>query len=126
MNDVTTHSTILKRDDEQRLVYGVVLEPETFDLQEDSCSFDTIQKASHTYLQESRVVGDLHLQSALASVVESYLAPCDFEMNGQQVLKGSWVMVVKVHDPVLWKSVLDGEYTGFSIGGFGERVPCES
>jgi DNA adenine methylase len=119
--DIT--SAIRKRDDERRLVYCVVLEPETVDLQDDIVSFDTIEKASHTFLQRFRVVGDQHCVKADADVVESYLAPVDFEMEGQLVRKGSWVMAIKVHDDELWAAVKSGEYTGFSIGGTAVRVP---
>jgi hypothetical protein len=124
-NSVESVSNIRKMDDEHRLVYCVVLEPDTVDLQEDVVSVETIEKACHTFLVRSRVVGDQHLTKADADVVESYIAPVDFEMEGQLVRKGSWIMAVKVHDEVLWKSVKSGEYSGFSIGGTAIRVPID-
>lgn len=112
-------------DDEKHLVYGVVLEPDSFDLHEDVVSFDTIEKTAHTYLVDARVIGEQHVFKAKAEVVESFLAPVDYMMGEQKVLKGSWVMVVKVHDDELWQAIKNGEYTGFSIGGVGQRIPYD-
>ena len=46
----------------------------------------------------------------------------EFRGEKQVVKKGSWVISVKVISDRLWKMVKDGELTGFSIGGRGERV----
>lgn len=116
---------ITKADDEARIVYGVVLEPHTTDLQGDVLSIDTIENAAHKYLIEHRTVGDNHSQKARAEVVESYLAPADMELGGQKISKGSWVMAVHVIDDELWKSVKSGDYSGFSIGGTGARTKIE-
>ena len=121
-NKTTSHiCPIIKADDEKRLVFGVVLEPHTVDLQGDVLDLDTIEKAAYNYLVSSRVVGDGHSQQAKAEVVESYLAPADMELGGQSISKGSWVMVVHVSDDELWSAVKSGDYTGFSIGGTGAR-----
>lgn len=130
MNDdgsrVEMEAVFKSTNDEKRLVYGVVLEPDTFDLHEDLMSFDTIEMASHTYLEKSRLVGEQHETAAEAVVVESFLAPVDYMMGEQQVKKGSWVMVVKVYSDGLWADIKKGAYTGFSIGGVGRRVPYDS
>jgi len=115
------HAAILKADEEQRLVYGVVLEPDTVDSQGDIISADEIEKAAHRFLVKSRIVGDRHSKKAKAEVVESYIAPMDFEWGGQKVKKGSWILGVHISDDRLWNAVKKGEYTGFSVGGFGIR-----
>lgn len=112
---------ILKQDKEQRLVTGVVMEPDTIDTQGDQVSEDEIQKAAHKFLVQSRVMGLQHKKQAPIDVVESFIAPNDTELGGQQVKKGSWIMTVKVIDDELWKSVKKGTYTGFSIGGYAAR-----
>lgn len=117
----TYQCPILKADEDARMVYGVVLEPHTVDLQGDVLALDTIETAAHKYLVRSRTVGDSHSRQAGAEVVESYLAPADLELGGQTVSMGSWVMGVHVTDGDLWEAVKSGEYTGFSIGGNGER-----
>lgn len=112
---------ILKRNDEKQLVYGIVLEPETVDAQGDIMARDEIENTAHIYLKRSRIVGNNHLMKADASVVQSYIAPTNFSLNGEQVIKGSWVLVVKIEDGELWKQVKAGQYNAFSIGGYGKR-----
>jgi hypothetical protein len=120
------------KDAPKQILYCVVLEPETVDLQKDVTSADEIEKAAHQYLLDSRVVGDSHLKNergtlieANAGVVESFIAPVDFEVGGERILKGSWVIAIKVNDSELWQAVETGDITGVSIGGFGERVQVD-
>jgi len=108
---------------EQQIVYGVVSEPDTVDLQGDRLSESEIRKACHKFMQTSQRIGKEHSGVAKASIIESYIAPTDFKCNGQPVRKGSWIMAVKVHDPSLWQAIKKGEITGFSIAGTGTRTP---
>jgi hypothetical protein len=117
------HAAIFKRDSEKRLVSGVVLEPDKTDHQGDEMTADDIESTAHRFLIQSRVIGDNHSKPAEAELVESYLAPVDFELNGEAVIAGSWVIVVHVLSDILWQDILDGRYTGFSVGGFGDREP---
>ena len=55
-------------------------------------------------------------------IVESYIAPVDFDLNGEQIKKGTWLMGV-VLSPENFEKVQKGELTGFSMGGSGLRVP---
>lgn len=120
----SVYAEIIKADDEKRLVYGVVLEPDGVDAQNDTISKDEIERAAHVYLKDSRTVGDSHKKVAKAAhVVESYIAPTDFELGGQNVKQGTWVMVVKIDDDDTWNRVKNHELTGFSIGGFSKRIP---
>ena len=117
---------ILKADMHKQIVYGVVLAPNEIDAQDDFMTDEDIEATAHNYLTHSRVVGAGHTRPITdAYPVESFIAPQDFEMNGQYglqpVKKGSWVLGVKIKDPEEWQKVLDGEYTGFSVGGIGER-----
>lgn len=112
---------LVAKEDEKRLVYGVVLEPNTVDAQGDIVDEETIEEACHNYMRHYRVVGDRHTNIANADVVESYIAPTDFEVNGQKIKKGSWVLVVYIKDDDLWEKIKAGYYVGYSIGGFGIR-----
>lgn len=116
---------ILKMDNAKQIVYGVVLAPDEIDAQDDFMTSDDIEKAAHKYLADSRVIGSNHSQPIQAHPVESFIAPQDFEMTGQYgnqpVKKGSWVLGVKVTDPHEWEKIVDGDYTGFSVGGVGAR-----
>ena len=116
---------IVKADAEKQIVYGVVLEPDTTDSQNDFMTADEIEKTAHEYMATSRVIGSQHSKPAQAVPVESYIAPMDMDLDGQYgpqvVKKGSWVLAVKVLDPEEWAKVKSGEYTGFSVGGTGQR-----
>lgn len=112
----------------RQIVYGVVLEPDTFDAQDDTISPEEIEKAAHSFLSESRVIGSEHAGEIAAVPVESFVAPQDLQFNdpvyGQQIVrKGSWVLGMKIRDPGQWQKVINGEYAGFSVGGFGLRHP---
>lgn len=123
MTQKTIETRIIKSAAKQ-LLYGVVSEPDTIDLHGDIIEADEIEKAAHEYLRNWRLVGDQHTQVADAEVVESFVAPVDYDApDGTRVRKGSWVMVVKVHAASLWAEIEKGAYTGFSIGGQAERVP---
>jgi hypothetical protein len=114
---------IIKSKGDQQIVYGVVSEPDTIDLQGDRLSREEIEKACHKFMLTSQKIGKEHEGPAKADIIESYIAPLDFTCGGQTVRKGSWVMAVKIHDPDLWAAVKSGDITGFSIAGSGDRTP---
>lgn len=125
MNTVTKNflnRPILKADEEKRLVYGIVLEPDFKDAQGDVITSPEIEKAAHKFIMEGREIGDRHTYQADAKVAESYIAPVDFRMGGQDVKKGTWIIAVKVYDDAIWQKIKAGEYTGFSIGATGTRA----
>jgi DNA adenine methylase len=122
MADVTIEIPILKVDAEERLITGIVLEPDTIDAQNDTVPPHVIKKAAYKFLStynKSTKMGLMHEVFGAIGVelVESYIAPIDFELNGQQITKGSWLMTVHITSDDLWARVKNGEITGFSIGG---------
>jgi uracil-DNA glycosylase family 4 len=123
--DEVIYADIIKADVEKQLVYGIVLEPGSVDAQNDTISADEIERAAHVYLQDSRIVGESHKAKARANVVESYLAPVDFTLGGQNITKGTWVMAVKIKDEKTWNSIKEKKFNGFSIGGFSRRIPVD-
>ena len=117
---------IIKLDDEKQIAYGVVLEPDTVDAQGDRITKEEIEKACYWFMEHSQKFREMHKGGKIdARVVENYLAPQDltFNINGktEKVREGSWIMGVKVYDPETWHKCKSGEYTGFSIGGYGLR-----
>lgn len=111
--------------EEKRLVYGIVLEPETPDSQGDIYSAEEVEAAAHGFMANYQNVGSMHrvLVNDGAEVVESYIAPGDFSVGDQKVQAGTWILVVHVMSDTLWQQVTTGELTGFSIGGYAERTP---
>jgi site-specific DNA-adenine methylase len=110
---------------EERYVLGIVLEPETVDAQQDIYADDTVRNAAHRFMEEFRNVGLMHqgLVNSRVKILESYVAPAAFELDGTQVRKGTWLLAVRVLDDALWEQVRSGELTGFSIGGSAVRKP---
>jgi 8-oxo-dGTP pyrophosphatase MutT (NUDIX family) len=121
----TKFCPIFKAVASQQIVYCVVLTPDEADEQDDFMDADEIEKTAHEYLLKSRVIGSNHTKAIQAAPVESYIAPCDFDGNGQYgpqtVKKGSWCIGIKVFDKDEWKKVEKGEYQGVSVGGLGLR-----
>lgn len=112
---------ITKAEEEQRLVTGIVLQPEVVDAQGDIYSEDVIKEAAHNFLADynaGNVMGFAHKEfDKPIDLCESYVAPSDIELDGKPVKKGTWVMTVKVLDDDIWEKVKAGKVKGFSIGG---------
>ncbi|PNU22877.1 phage portal protein [Bacillus stratosphericus] len=108
---------IAKADDAQRLVYGIVYEPNVADAHGDYMTPEEIEKAAHGFLKDAREIDKQHdFQGGVGEVVELYIAPSDFEMGGEVIKKGSWVLVTKASDEI-WEKIQKGEITGYSMAG---------
>lgn len=124
---------VKKADAHQQVLYGVVLEPNTVDSQDDYMLPNQVEKAAHLYLKkvargkasvsklQHRAQGFFKGKPGVVPV-ESFIAPVDFSYDGKEMIKkGTWVMALHIEDPGIWQDVLDGKYTGLSIGGTGIR-----
>ncbi len=113
-----------KVDAEERIVKGVVYEPDVVDSQGDSASADEIRKACHGFMADSKTLGVMHKETAgpRASIVENYITDNDQRIGNQSVKKGTWMMAAKVHDDKLWNAIKKGDITGFSMGGRAESA----
>jgi hypothetical protein len=119
--DVKTSEQRIIKSSKKHLVYCVVLSPDEEDLQGDVVSAEDIEKACHEFMLDYGYVMDSHTKSANARIVESFIAPTDYQVGAESIKAGSWVATIKVFDVDLWESIEAGEYTGFSIGGVGRR-----
>jgi hypothetical protein len=116
---------INKEDEEQQLVYGVVYEPDVEDAHGDVMSAAEIEKAAHGFVKDARNIDKQHdFESGVGEVVESYIAPADFEIGEHEIVKGSWVLVTKASDEV-WEDIKKGEITGYSMAGTAEIIEKE-
>ncbi|MEC2196360.1 XkdF-like putative serine protease domain-containing protein [Bacillus velezensis] len=116
---------IAKEANEQKLVYGIVYEPDTVDAHGDFMTAAEIEKAAHGFLKDAREIDKQHdFQGGVGEVVESYVAPADFEMNGETIKKGSWVLVTKASEAV-WDEIKKGEITGYSMAGIADIAKQE-
>jgi hypothetical protein len=114
---------------EERIVYGIVLEPETEDSQTDIYSADEVRKAAHGFMEGYRNGNyTAHQHDGLditdqLLVLESFIAPVDFDLDGEPVKKGTWLMSSRILSDTIWEGVKKGEVTGYSIGGDAFRNP---
>jgi hypothetical protein len=115
-----------KDEAEQQLVYGVVYEPDVEDSHGDFMTAPEIEKAAHGFMKDARNIDTQHdFQEGVGEVVESYIAPCDMEIGGHDIAKGSWVLVTKATEEI-WDSIKKGEYTGYSMAGKAETIEKQS
>lgn len=122
---VTKSVTKILKTDEERYVLGVVLSPETQDSQGDIYSHDEVRKAAHGFMESAGGLGRQHSEivTGKLKILESYIAPVDFEADSEKVQKGTWLLGIRVVDDDLWGDIKKGSFTGFSIGGQAFRKP---
>jgi hypothetical protein len=116
-----TFGRILKADADSHFVTGIVYEPMVEDSQGNYMTEDEITKAAYWFAKNGNQVDLQHCFQKCegASVVESYVAKCDMEIEGEPIRKGTWLMTMEISDSDVWDSIQKGEITGFSMGGFG-------
>ena len=111
-------------------MWGVVYEPCNSgdvcktDTQGDFIRPDELRKVAHEYLANSSRIGTHHeklVSQSEATPVESFIAPVDMVVDGEHIIKGSWVLFTAIND-ALWKRAQSGEFGAYSIDGTGVRV----
>ena len=120
---------LIKSEDskEQRTAFGIVLEPETVDGQGDIYSAEVIEEAAHRFMENYQKMGEMHRRLRKdVKVLESFIAPCDMEIQGHKIKKGTWLMKVRILANDLWKRVKNGQLAGFSIGGLAVSEPTSA
>lgn len=74
-------------------------------------------------IKSAQFLDDEHLQvdDHLGTIVESYIAPADLKIDGQEVKKGAWLLGV-VWSESMWNKIKAGDRTGFSMFGTAQRA----
>lgn len=112
------HVKIASVDEEKRVVYGVVIEPEVEDADGNWATEDEILDAAHRFALNGMVLKHEHSQEIQDSlVVETYIAPVDMQIGDETVKSGTWIIGTKVFSDERWNMVKSGQYTGYSLGG---------
>ena len=124
----STLGKILKVDAETHYVTGIVYEPLIEDAHGNFMTESEIRKAAFWFAKNGDKVDLQHSfeQVEGVTVVETYVAPSDMEVEGQPVIKGTWLMTVEVENADVWNKVQKGEVTGFSMGGIGKYSETET
>ena len=105
---------------EEKIIFGAVLVPDEYDGQEHIYSEKEVEKAAHYWMAKFQQMAEMHeddLSELDIQVLESYIAPIEFEINGTMVKKGTWLLKSYVASDELWEKIKSGEYKGYSMGG---------
>ena len=122
---VKSDGEILKRDDEQRIVYGwaSVIEKDgepVVDRQGHMIEEDELVKAVHEFVSESREGKVMHEGGQTSRIVDSIVFTKDLqEAMGINLGQVGWMVGVKVDNDDVWEMSKRGELPMFSIGGSG-------
>lgn len=118
---------VFKVDTDQRLVYGWLSVTEkdgalVVDSQRDVIREDTLVKAVHTLMTDTRAAKVMHSGKRVGEFVEAIVFTRDVQkaLGIDLGLVGAFACL-KVHDDVAWERVKAGELRAFSIGGTGVR-----
>lgn len=124
----STLGKVLKVDADTHYVTGIVYEPLTEDAHGNFMTENEIRKAAYWFAKNGDKVDLQHSfeQVEGVSVVETYVAPSDMDVEGQPVIKGTWLMTVEVENAEIWDKVQKGEVTGFSMGGIGKYSEADT
>ena len=114
---------VTKAGSEERLVTGIVLEPETVDAQGDIYSADEVRWAMYTFMESFQNVGRQHneLVNYGCAVVECWVQRDDTVMESHPIKAGTWMLTLRVMSDEIWADVKSGALSGFSIGGFAQK-----
>jgi hypothetical protein len=118
---------ILKADSPERIVLGIVAEPDVEDSQGDQQTAEEIEKASNWFMEKAQkitiITDENHDNDDFkATLLENYIARVDMSLEGEVIKKGTWLQALRL-DEETWEKVESGELTGFSMAGTAIREP---
>ena len=106
--------------EELKQVTYVAMQPGV-DLHGDFVDVDEIRKAKESFYDSPMRANLFHMtHTDMFRVIESYCIPCDVELSGHKVLKGSWLMTLQVQNEDLWEMIKEDKINGISIGAMAE------
>jgi hypothetical protein len=103
----------------ERYILSAVLIPNHVDSWGTMFPPTTVKNAAFQFMinyQENKFMHMLPLGKEDVSIVESYIAPIDMEIQGRLIRRGTWMMGLIIHSEVIWDHIKRGTLTGFSIG----------
>ncbi len=112
----------LKKDEDKRIVYGIVYAPDEIDTDGDTMAADEIEKMAYNFMKGARTnnVDDQHDYIADDGfIAESWLLKSADPMFPDEKT-GSWAVGIKVTNDETWEKVKSGEIKGLSLAGVSE------
>jgi hypothetical protein len=135
VDEVGIYAEISKVDTDKRQIFGwasvtSVNGQPVVDLQDDVLDLEEIEKAAYSFVQKSRIGGNMHQKEEtgpihVSDMIESMvITPEKKKAMGlpDEVPEGWWVGF-KVNDDQTWADAKTGKLAGLSIHGSGRRVP---
>ena len=123
--------SILKSDDDKRLVFGWASVSARFnggeivDWQNDIIKADTLEKAAYDYVLNFGAAGEMHQRGGVGRLVESVMFTKE-KAEAMGIPEGhmpvGWWVGYYIEDDGVWRKIKQGEYSMFSIEGTGRRV----
>ena len=123
MAEVTKESLVefKKSNEAKQIVYGEVYKPNCRDSDGNWMTAETIEKMAHDFMGslKNQHINKNHSGAMdKGTVVESFIV----RKGDPDFVEGSWVIGVHVPDKEVWKQIIKGELTGFSIEGTAELI----
>lgn len=127
--------TVMKSDDEKRLVFGwanvaVRVGGEVIqDFQDDVIDIEELEKAAYEFTANFGTAGEMHQRGGVGRLIESIVFTKEkAEALGipPNILPEGWWVGFRIDDNDVWEKVKNGTYSMFSIEGTAERVPVQS
>jgi hypothetical protein len=120
----------LKSSPVERIVTGVVLEPDTIDgtmteeTEGDIYSKAEIQKGMYFWMEHAGAPFSFHhveqggqrLEPGDVILLENWQARASLRLGNQDVKEGAWLMTTRVNHKGLWESIVKGEVNSWSLG----------
>lgn len=117
LGDIDLDFTFSQKNEEERIVGGIVYEPETYDTDGDWTEPEVIRKAMYYFMENGMFFDVGHELPFTATVLECFQAETDTKKGGKRVPKGSWYMLLRIKDEWVWEKIRDEELKGFSWQG---------
>lgn len=109
---------IVKVDQKERIVGGVVYAPNMIDAQGDWTDEAEICKAMYNFMEEVQSFDLMHEGSERNVVIlECFQPEIQTLKGGKTIPAGCMWVTVRINDEEMWKRIDGGEITGFSIEG---------
>jgi len=108
-------------DEELKQAMFIVMVPDEVDLHGDITSEEDVRKACHNFNKFCRQPNLYHIAKTTSfEFVENYICPCDMNVNGYEIKKGTWLCTIQCLSDSLWELVKSGYINGVSIGALGQ------
>jgi putative serine protease XkdF len=92
------------------------------DSQGDVIDAAELEKAAYQFALQKGVAGDNHDRIGVGRLIESLVFTKEKqEALGIDLKKVGWFIGFQIDDAAVWKGIVDGELSAFSIGGTGQR-----